>query len=440
MTIGTPPQPFRLQLDTGSSDIWVPASNTTACQSQEGGCPGGSLDVQSSSTFQVTIPGAFQIAYGDGTSDTGDYFTDEVTIGESKFPAGMLTIGLATDILDGNVPNDGHGLVGVGYQALASSFEAASAVNLSAPTIVQAMVENGDIERQSYSIYLNTKESGEGAVIFGGVDPTKYEGDLVALPIIPSAGNIYDSFNVALTGIGVIDNGTTHMVTPDDFAVPILLDSGTVSQRLPSEPFTQISTALAADENGLVTCTLLEVDVSVVYYFGGEGGPSITVPLSAMLEPLDGITVGDGTPACLLYMRAAPEPSDYILGDSFMRSGYFVYDLDNNLAALAQAKLDVTEEAITAIPAGTEIPGCTSTNDFKLTPAAATSDSATTTAAANAADAGQATSGSVTSEGTSQTATRTAANSTPTSGTVRILGTTRLGLFAISLTILLSLF
>ena len=421
LTIGTPPQPFRLQLDTGSSDIWVPASNTTACKSQDGGCPGGSLDSQASSTFELTIPGAFQIAYGDNTSDTGDYFTDEVTIGESKFPAGMLTIGLATEVVDGIVTNDGHGLVGVGYQVLASSFAAASAVNMSAPTIVQAMVENKDIARQSYSLYLNDKESGTGSVVFGGVDPTKYEGELVALPVIPNADNVYDRFNVALTGIAIIANGTTNMVTPDDLAVPILLDSGTVSQTLPSDSFSLISTAFAADENGVVACSLAQADISMVYFFGGKHGPKITVPLSAMLEPVEGVKLADGTPACDLYAGAASDPSDYILGDSFMRSGYFVYDLDNNVVAIAQAKLNVTEEAITAIPTGTDIPGCTSTNDFRVTVAAAT------------------TTGGSHSGGTSQTTTTTAASSSPTSGAVRSLGTTGLGLLTTSLIIAFSL-
>ena len=38
-----------------------------------------------------------------------------------------------------------------------------------------------------------------------------------------------------------------------------------------------------------------------------------------------------------------------------------LYDLENNQAALAQAKLNSTDQSITAIPSGTEIPGCTRT-------------------------------------------------------------------------------
>jgi hypothetical protein len=42
-TVGTPGQALTFQVDTGSSDVWVPSSNAAICQdTNDGGCPFGS--------------------------------------------------------------------------------------------------------------------------------------------------------------------------------------------------------------------------------------------------------------------------------------------------------------------------------------------------------------------------------------------------------------
>ena len=84
VTIGTPPQPIALQLDTGSSDIWVQVPYSQLCQSRGNPCAAsGTYDNSSSSTY-LYVNSLFNISYGDGTQALGDYGTETFAIGGSS--------------------------------------------------------------------------------------------------------------------------------------------------------------------------------------------------------------------------------------------------------------------------------------------------------------------------------------------------------------------
>ena len=73
---------MRLVLDTGSSDLWCNAPNSTFCSSLSDPChASGSYDGASSSTHGYVSSG-FNISYADGSGAAGDYVTDTIRIGD----------------------------------------------------------------------------------------------------------------------------------------------------------------------------------------------------------------------------------------------------------------------------------------------------------------------------------------------------------------------
>ncbi|KAI1616464.1 aspartic peptidase domain-containing protein [Exophiala viscosa] len=362
LEIGTPPQKFNLTLDTGSSDLWVPYVDDETCKSQKNGCPGGSFDPTTSSTFaNDTSHTNFTALYGDGTKDIGYYFYDTVTLGGTTVK--NFTMGLAETTLDGTITNDGQGICGISYR----SGEAAE--GWSHPTIYEEMVLQGLIDRSAYSLYLNDFQSGEGSILFGGVDSSKYHGDLTVLPLQPDQNGSYNAFWVALTGVSIKDDQGTNSLTADDFTgVYALLDSGTTSTRLPAD----IWNALVEDLGIVVTskgyfvpCALADIDSGITFTFGGSSGPTPMVPFSALMYPFVAATSDEGVPLC--YFLAGPSVQGLtILGDSFLRSAYVVYDIPNNQVSIASAALNDTATSITAIPTGTSIPRASSTATLLL--------------------------------------------------------------------------
>jgi hypothetical protein len=321
--------------------------------------------------------GTFNNSYGDGTEYIGDYITDVVSVGGIEIKAGDLIIGLANQLVSGpQAQNDGSGLVGVGYQALsgAIALTATGTNGTLPPTIISA----GDISRQAYSLYLGGNEAHDGAIIFGGVDPAYYTGDLVVVQTLPDplpeTDIQYTALQVALTGVSVSDGKGTRGLTGSDYGVAALLDSGTSIMHLPNDIVTALYDGFGItmiEGEPYLPCSRAESNASIAFQFGGSDGPSISVPLSAMMANYSdsGATpFSDGQDACFFNVVGPLGDGSVILGDSFMRSGYFVFDLTNNQIAVAQGVTDTPTStgSVTAMSSGSDIPGASSTNTFTI--------------------------------------------------------------------------
>ena len=146
MTIGTPGQPFSVQLDTGSSDIWVPSVDSNVCLEEQQACQLlGQYDSTASKSYVDDGQGGFQIAYADNSQVSGDYINETLTIGNTVIKD--MTMGLA---LQATRP---FGIMGIGYDA-DESIASTDADNIY-PNIISQLKAQGFIKTLSYSLWLN---------------------------------------------------------------------------------------------------------------------------------------------------------------------------------------------------------------------------------------------------------------------------------------------
>ena len=219
------------------------------------------------------------------------------------------------------------------------------------------MQSQGLISSRTYSLWLDDLEDSTGTVLFGGYDTAKYVGDLTLLDIQPDeqTGEI-DSMTVAWTSLALTDDSGSTLITPDDFPLPAVLDSGTTLTVIPSDLFEQLSDYFGAvpDESygNLVDCGIGGANGSLDFEFGG--GPIISVPFVELAVPAfddDGnpLQFDDGTPACQFGVDQSPDGISILLGDTFLRSAYVVYDLDAQQIGIAQTNFNTTDSNIVEI-------------------------------------------------------------------------------------------
>ncbi|MCJ1394695.1 hypothetical protein MMC18_007575 [Xylographa bjoerkii] len=354
VTIGTPPQPFGLQLDTGSSDIWVPATNADVCLQNPQSCSVfGAFNPNTSTTFVDVAPGQFQISYVDNSGVTGDYINDTVAIGKTTIK--QQTMGLATQ------STRALGIMGIGFD----SGESIAASGTEYPNVIAQMKLQGDINTMAYSLWLNDLDSNDGSILFGGVDTSKFHGSLISVPIQPDTqSQAITSFTVVLSSVTVQNGSGSTQYSQTNLAVPVILDSGTSLTYLPDQYANAILSGVGAinDPNYgyTVPCSLGSSAATFNFTFGGTSGPTIVVGINEFVVPIitmDGSvpTLQDGSAACNFGINPAGT-SPNLFGDTFLRSAYVVYDLENNQIGLANTDFNATGSSVTEF-SNSVIPG-----------------------------------------------------------------------------------
>ena len=149
LTLGTPPQPAAVWLDTGSSDLWLPDTGSNICNASPGCSDNGGFNPAKSSSYKTLAAGKFQISYASGDSIVGDYGQDKLSMDNADIS--NMIFGVARK---GQTSEPLSGIMGVGY-ALGESIVQTSPDQQTYPTIIDNLVTSGIINTHSYSLYLN---------------------------------------------------------------------------------------------------------------------------------------------------------------------------------------------------------------------------------------------------------------------------------------------
>lgn len=303
----------------------------------------------------------FEISYVDGSGSRGDYISETFGIGNIKLSNVTMGLGLDTDIA--------YGLVGVGYALNEASVSQTRTIYDNLPVVMR---NEGHIKTNAYSLWLNDLDASKGNILFGGIDTEKYMGDLIRVNVDEDArAQNFTSFQVRLTSLEAHSSSGEDALTSASFPIPVVLDSGTTFSYLPQDIVEEIwqevgaeYTIVSDDGTGvpLLPCAFGNSGNYFSFGFGGDGGPVIKVGMDELVIPLQGkFTAGQyrGQDACQFGIQNFTTVP-YLLGDTFLRSAYVVYDLENNEIAMAPTDFNSTKSNIVAFPSqGAAIPSST---------------------------------------------------------------------------------
>jgi hypothetical protein len=281
----------------------------------------------------------FYIKYADGSEAVGDYATDTLSLGGQQIEGVQFGIGYNS--------SSAQGILGIGYAANEASVAVNGKTYNNLPEVLQG---SGAINTAAYSLWLNDIDANEGSILFGGVDSDKFHGTLATVPVIQEQGQ-YREFIIGLTSVTAANQSVF-----ENSPIPVLLDSGSSLSYLPTNYAQAVFKIFNAqfDENAgaaVVNCDMMNNDGTVDFDFSGQ---TISVPMSEIVL-IDGYRRGQAI--CILGISDAGDTTA-VLGDTFLRSAYVVYDLTNNQISIAPTNFNSTTSSVKEISSGTSgVPG-----------------------------------------------------------------------------------
>ncbi|KAF5582253.1 endothiapepsin precursor [Fusarium pseudocircinatum] len=317
--IGNPPRTFQMDLDTGSSDLWVYGSKVATA-----GGSSNRYNASSSKTCEEMAGAKWSIEYGDGSGASGHVVKDTVSIGGLSVEAQAVQV---ADKVDESFATQQEldGLLGLGF----------SSINTVTPKKQKTFFDNAKTEHDTGVFTADLKHDAPGTYTFGVINKTAYEGDITYTTVDSSTG----MWAFTSTGYAVGKGNVTKT------AITAIADTGTSLMFLPEAVnkayYSQISGAkIDATAGGYVfPCDTKMPDFT---FYVGESG--ITVPGAYMnFAPLEGPVPGEkegkrevGT--CYGGLQSSAGDIN-IFGDIALKAAFVVFDAEKTRIGFAKKTL-----------------------------------------------------------------------------------------------------
>ncbi|KAK3385561.1 aspartic peptidase domain-containing protein [Podospora didyma] len=321
LDIGTPPQKIKVFIDTGSYELWVnPRCNTSAdatlCQSY-----GNYYPAKSNSSYYVG--GDFAVTYGTGAVK-GSYWSDIMNIAMFQIPQVQFAVAS-----DSNYTFSG--ILGLGYSYPYS---------INYPSVLDLMVSQKLISAPIFSLGLGGEQDGFSEIIFGGVNRWKFAGPLEPVSIWPPISQQdpnWIQYWVNVTSVGMTKPGQNPVIytARDTFTMPTLIDTGSTLSYIREDLVAQIGQQFQATidtaGNYIVDCAYRNASIPGTVDFGFNRGRMV---ISVRYKDF----IYQQYPGhCMLGVQPADVGStNYVLGDTFIRGAYLVFDQQSDVVWMNQ--------------------------------------------------------------------------------------------------------
>ncbi|KAF2117485.1 aspartic peptidase domain-containing protein, partial [Lophiotrema nucula] len=336
ITLGSsPPKPYTLVIDTGSSDTWI-ASSAFQCLSKytqkplsQSACGFGDLYDEGESESWEGIPShGFEVRYTDGEFLSGD-------LGIENLEIGGLTTRQTIGVVDSGWwigDNISSGLMGLAYPILTSGHQ-----DLNYTSVVFSLFEDGDVP-PIFSLALSrpsaTSSITGGLLALGGIPDIPYSGAFVTVPIRPIMSTTYAFYSVPVDGFAIAPppaaRGTTRPKIANfaKQATEMTIDSGTTLIYFPDTVADYVA--------GLFNPPAMYNKLSNLYIVNcSSKAPRIGVIIAGQKffvnekDLLNGGAVASRKGWCVLAIQRQGQ-GDAVLGDAFLKNVVAVFDVGEN--------------------------------------------------------------------------------------------------------------